>query len=297
MLKGKFGVHGARAGRRASDVDHRADLFVAGVVLWEMLTRRRLFKGGNGVQTIGMVRAAAVLPPSTFNPAVPPELDAVCMRALAKNRNERFADCGEMAEALDDFVHRVKFGATGAARVMAASSLTCASRRSSWRSCRWTTAASHAVASTPDADAGGRGAGEAGVERAGQRADGDRPVAVVADAAAAEKAIARLTEPTLRAWKQRERRRMIVVAAAATLAVAGVIVGRGPAPAAVTPAAPPSGVVTAPMPDAPWLTAPVAVPRRRRRCRRVRGSRHAGDGAHQAGDAAARRRGHRRGRS
>jgi hypothetical protein len=74
-----------------------------------------------------------------------------------------------------------------------------------------------------------------------------------------KRAIGRLTEPTLRAWKQRERRRIIVIAAAATLAVAGVIVGRGPAPAAVAPAAA-RRVVSAPLPDSPWLTEPVTVP-------------------------------------
>jgi hypothetical protein len=74
------------------------------------------------------------------------------------------------------------------------------------------------------------------------------------------KAFARAAEPTLRAWRQRERRRIVIIAAAATLAVAGVIVGRGPAPSAVTPAAPPGGTVAAPLPETPWLTAPVAVP-------------------------------------
>jgi eukaryotic-like serine/threonine-protein kinase len=118
VLKGKFGYMAPEQVEGDGAVDHRADLFVAGVVLWEMLTLRRLFKGSNEVQTIGMVRAAKALPPSSFNPAVPPELDAVCMRALARRREERFADCGEMAEALDEIVHRMHFGSDGAARLM-----------------------------------------------------------------------------------------------------------------------------------------------------------------------------------
>ncbi|HEY1584166.1 MAG TPA: serine/threonine-protein kinase, partial [Polyangia bacterium] len=68
VLKGKFGYMAPEQVDCDVDVDHRADLFVAGVVLWEMLTLRRLFQGGNDVQTIGQVRAAKVLPPSSFNP-------------------------------------------------------------------------------------------------------------------------------------------------------------------------------------------------------------------------------------
>ena len=65
VLKGKFGYMAPEQVDCDDDVDHRADLFVAGVVLWEMLTLRRLFKGASDMQTIGMVRdgqgAAAVV--------------------------------------------------------------------------------------------------------------------------------------------------------------------------------------------------------------------------------------------
>ena len=238
VLKGKFGYMAPEQVDLDAGVDHRADLFVAGIVLWEMLTLRRLFKGSSDMHTIGMVRAAKVLPPSSFNPAIPPELDAVCMRALARSRDERFANCGEMAEALDDLVHRMKFGSDGAARLT----------RGEFPDVREPTQQLALVPLTP-------------------RATTPAPVANVPMEIALspsaptrlKKAIVRLTEPTLRAWKERERRRIIVIAAVATLAVAGVIVGRGPAPAAVTPAAA-KRVVMAPMPDEPWLTAPVTVP-------------------------------------
>ena len=239
VLKGKFGYMAPEQVDCDVDVDHRADLFVAGVVLWEMLTLRRLFKGGSDVQTIGMVRAARVLAPSSFNPAVPPELDAVCMRALARDRNERFADCGEMAEALDEIVHRMKFGSDGAARLM----------RSQFPDVREPTqplALVRPLTPQPTTPA--------------PRANVPAEIALSPSAPTRlKKAIVRLTEPTLRAWKQRERRRMIVIAATATLAVAGVLVGRGPAPAALTPAAA-RHIVAAPLPDSPWLTAPVTVP-------------------------------------
>jgi serine/threonine-protein kinase len=270
VLKGKFGYMAPEQVDGDSAVDHRADLFVAGVVLWEMLTLRRLFKGGNDVQTIGLVRKAAALPPSTVNPAVPPELDAVCMRALARDRDERFADCAEMAEALDEVVHHAKFGAGGAARVMNMVFPNVPEPTQQLKLVPLVTTPGTTIDRTPshrtatptpvgELLAGGQ------TEIAGPHILGARTeIAALSPAPPTQprlkRAVARLTEPTLRAWRERERRRIIVIAAAATLAVAGVIVGRGPAPATITPAAPPSGVVVAPLPDAPWLTAPAVVP-------------------------------------
>ena len=257
VLKGKFGYMAPEQVDCDADVDHRADLFVAGVVLWEMLTLRRLFKGSSDIHTIGMVRAAKVLPPSSFNPAVPPELDAVCMRALAKSRGERFANCGEMAEALDEIVHRMKFGSDGAARLM----------RGEFPDVREPTQQLALVPLTPPTTTPARRTPSAPLPAAPPPpreielyAGVPTEVGISPSAPTRlKKAVALLTEPTLRAWRERERRRIIVIAAAATLAVAGVIVGRGPAPATITPAAA-RRVVAAPLPDSPWLTAPVTVP-------------------------------------
>ena len=73
-LKGKFGYMSPEQ-VEGKEIDHRTDLFAAGIVLHEVLTGRRLFKGSSDMQTIAMVRDAKVEPPSLLNPAVPPELD------------------------------------------------------------------------------------------------------------------------------------------------------------------------------------------------------------------------------
>ncbi|HEX6839271.1 MAG TPA: protein kinase, partial [Polyangia bacterium] len=248
VLKGKFGYMAPEQVDGETEVDHRADLFVAGIVLWEMLTLRRLFKGANDVQTIGMVRRANVLPPSAFNPATPPELDAVCMRALARARCDRFADCAEMAEALDDFVHHSKFGAGGAARAM----------RGEFPDVREPTQQLAITPPPPGERTPSRGETPT---PAGERV-ANVPTAVGSLPSAPtrlRKAVARLTLPTLEAWKQRERRRIILVTAAATLIVAGAIAARGPASTTVAPATA-TRAVAAPLPDAPWLTAPTSVP-------------------------------------
>jgi len=110
VLKGKWSylapeqVEGGAA-------DHRADLFALGIVLWEMLTGRRLFKGATGLQTLEKVRAAQVLPPSTINPAVPQALDAIVLKALARAPSARWQSAAQLADALAGVVATLGFGA------------------------------------------------------------------------------------------------------------------------------------------------------------------------------------------
>jgi serine/threonine-protein kinase len=93
----------------SNDVDRRIDIFATGIVLHEILTGRRLFKGENDLQTIERVRQCEVPPPSLHNPLCPPELDSIVLQALAKHQEDRFQSAFEMADALDDVVHAARF--------------------------------------------------------------------------------------------------------------------------------------------------------------------------------------------
>ncbi|HEX3694614.1 MAG TPA: serine/threonine-protein kinase [Polyangia bacterium] len=110
-MKGKY-AYMAPEQTEGDDVDHRIDIFSCGIVLHEVLTGRRLFKGANDMQTIERVRKGDVAPPSYQNPLCPPELDAIVLKALARNRDDRFAHASEMADALDDVVHAARFQPT-----------------------------------------------------------------------------------------------------------------------------------------------------------------------------------------
>jgi serine/threonine protein kinase len=107
-MKGKY-AYMAPEQTEGDDVDHRIDIFSCGIVLHEVLTGRRLFKGQNDVLTIERVRRCEVPPPSQQNPMVPPELDAIVLKALARNRDDRWATAADMADALDDVVHAARF--------------------------------------------------------------------------------------------------------------------------------------------------------------------------------------------
>jgi eukaryotic-like serine/threonine-protein kinase len=86
----------------AEDVDHRADVFALGVVLWEAATGKRLFRRDTELATMRAIVDDAIPHPSEVA-EVPEELDAIIMRALRKRRDARFASAHEMAVALERF--------------------------------------------------------------------------------------------------------------------------------------------------------------------------------------------------
>jgi serine/threonine protein kinase len=116
-MKGKY-AYMAPEQTEGDDVDHRIDIFSCGIVLHEVLTGRRLFKGQNDVLTIERVRRCDVPPPSQQNPMVPPELDAIILRALQRDRDNRWATAADMADALDDVVHAARFQPTHLAQLL-----------------------------------------------------------------------------------------------------------------------------------------------------------------------------------
>ena len=82
------------------DLDRRTDLFSLGVVLYELLTGQRPFTGKRHHELREQILTAAPTPPRRTKPTIPPTLEQVCLRALAKDPAERFQTAAAMAEAL-----------------------------------------------------------------------------------------------------------------------------------------------------------------------------------------------------
>ncbi|HNZ52948.1 MAG TPA: serine/threonine-protein kinase [bacterium] len=102
MLKGKFSYMSPEQ-VSGQPIDRRSDIFSLGVVFFEMLTGKRLFLGKNDVETLEKIRKADVPPPSVFNSNVPPELDRIVLKALSKDREERYQWASEFSEDLKKF--------------------------------------------------------------------------------------------------------------------------------------------------------------------------------------------------
>ena len=77
------------------------DVWACGVILHELLTARPLFASKNEYQTLMKVQRGDIMPPSTFNQACTPELDAIAFKALARDPDERFTNALEMRDELN----------------------------------------------------------------------------------------------------------------------------------------------------------------------------------------------------
>jgi len=84
-------------------VDRRTDTFALGIVLYELLTARRLFKGVNEFLTMAAIVEGAVPPPSSYRSDLPAALDEIAARALAREPQVRYQTAEDLRAALERF--------------------------------------------------------------------------------------------------------------------------------------------------------------------------------------------------
>jgi len=101
QLKGKIAYMAPEQAAGAEQLDRRADVFSAGVVIWESLAQKRLFKAENEAATLSRVIAEPVPLLSQVVPQVSSEVSAVVMRALDRDPDKRFPTCAAFADALE----------------------------------------------------------------------------------------------------------------------------------------------------------------------------------------------------
>ena len=111
VVKGKFSYLSPEAAS-AQPVDHRADIFAVGIILWEMFTGRRLFYGETDYQTVELVRQARVPSVAALNPEIEPELEAIVRKALARDAEERYQSAADLADALAQYLFSRKMKVT-----------------------------------------------------------------------------------------------------------------------------------------------------------------------------------------
>jgi serine/threonine protein kinase len=104
VLKGKF-EYMSPLQAQGKQVDHRTDIFSTGIVLWEMLTGRRLFKTDSDVATLEKIKAGNYPPPSALNPRICGRLDSIVSKALAHREADRYQTAREFADALESYLY------------------------------------------------------------------------------------------------------------------------------------------------------------------------------------------------
>jgi hypothetical protein len=87
-------------------IDHRSDLYCVGIMVFELLTLRRLFPVWDVAEMRMVFEAGPVPQPSTLNPALPRDIDTVVMKALATKASERWQNAAEFEEALRTAIAR-----------------------------------------------------------------------------------------------------------------------------------------------------------------------------------------------
>jgi serine/threonine protein kinase len=103
IFKGKF-AYTAPEQLRGEAIDRRADVFTAGIVLWEMLTGEKLLAGENPAQTLSRLLNEPIPTVSSLVPDVDPRLDAIVMRALERNPANRYQTAQAMRDALEELL-------------------------------------------------------------------------------------------------------------------------------------------------------------------------------------------------
>jgi serine/threonine-protein kinase len=103
VVKGKVSYMSPEQGR-GQKVDARADVFSAGVLLWESLTGKRMREGKNDQEKLWALVSEDIPRASTVKPSVPEQLDEICAKAMAWNRDERYASAGAMQRDIERYL-------------------------------------------------------------------------------------------------------------------------------------------------------------------------------------------------
>jgi serine/threonine-protein kinase len=105
MLKGKYGYMSPEQ-IMSKSLDARSDVYSSGVVLWEMLTSRKLFRQSSELEILKAITEKDTPPPSSVVSSLPEELDEITMKALKRSRELRYQSSGEMRMELSFMLRR-----------------------------------------------------------------------------------------------------------------------------------------------------------------------------------------------
>jgi serine/threonine protein kinase len=113
ILKGKV-PYMAPEQFRSRNVDRRCDVYAVGAILWELAAGARLWHGLSDIEIVSRLSAGGAPSPRTVNPDVHPQLERICMKALAMNADDRYSTAAELQADVEGLL-RLMGGATSRA--------------------------------------------------------------------------------------------------------------------------------------------------------------------------------------
>jgi serine/threonine protein kinase len=93
-----------RTGQDVSPPDSRSDTYALGVLLYELLTKNRPFSGNTAAEMLSKIVNDPPMPPRRLVRSIPADLEAICLKAMAKRPDERYQTASELAGALRGFL-------------------------------------------------------------------------------------------------------------------------------------------------------------------------------------------------
>ena len=103
IIKGKFSYLSPEAAT-GQEIDHRTDIFAAGIILWEMLAGRKLFQGDTDFDTVKLIQKAEAPNIRSINPAVDAKLEVIIAKGLARDPNKRYLHAEDFGRALTQWL-------------------------------------------------------------------------------------------------------------------------------------------------------------------------------------------------
>lgn len=103
VIKGKVAYMSPEQAR-GDRVDRRSDVFAVGVMLWEAITGQRIWKGLTDVAMLHRIIKGEIPSPRTIKDDVSDKMEAICMKALSPNREDRFASAADFQSALEEIL-------------------------------------------------------------------------------------------------------------------------------------------------------------------------------------------------
>ena len=104
-LKGKFSYMSPEQAQGQA-LDERTDIFCLGIILWELLTGKRLFASKNELTSLKKVKNCDVPDAQKINPKIPTELNNIIKKSLSKNKNSRYKTAAQLEQNLNVFLNK-----------------------------------------------------------------------------------------------------------------------------------------------------------------------------------------------